>query len=141
MTPHPGSPIDRLPTRPADPGEPEGWEADCVPRVLPVGWTLHTRTDDGAMFLHHSGLSAIMSAAREQDGKRWIHLSIARRSRLPSWEELVAARNVFIGPEKLVVQVLAPAGRHISIHRYCLHLWHCLDGDPVPDFARGGDSL
>lgn len=28
--------------------------------------------------------------------------------------------------------------KYINLHPTCLHLWHCLDGDVVPDFARGG---
>lgn len=124
-----------------------GWEttdalvAEVLPRGAPAGWTLIARSSDGASYRHSNGLAAILSVANELDGKRWVHLSVSRSNRLPSWTELTEARDAFLGPEALCVQVLAPKSRHINIHAHCLHLWQCLDGDPVPDFARGGRSI
>jgi hypothetical protein len=50
-------------------------------------------------------------------------------------------KNLFLGRERLALQVLVSESRWINIHPYVLHLWACVDGDPVPDFARGGDSI
>lgn len=124
-----------------------GWEttdalvATVLPNPTPVGWTQLQRSSDGASYNHSNGLVAIVTVANELDGKRWVHLSVSRAARLPSWDDLTSARDAFLGPEALAVQVLAPKSRHINIHAHCLHLWKCLDGDPVPDFARGGRSI
>lgn len=119
----------------------DGLVARILPRPTPAGWTLTDRPADGAWYKRGDGLGAILTVATEDDGKRWVHLSVSRAKRLPSWEDLVAARDAFLGTEALAVQVLAPNSRHINIHAFCLHLWRCLDGDPVPDFARGGTSI
>lgn len=124
-----------------------GWEvqdalvADVLPSPVPAGWNLVERSSDGASYRHSNGLAAILTVANELDGKRWIHLSVSRATRLPSWDDLVSVRDAFLGPEALCVQVLAPKSRHVNIHPFCLHLWRCLDSDPVPDFARGGRSI
>lgn len=134
--------IDRLPTQPATPREPEGWEEDAArPAALPASWRTLALGADGGMYERSDGLRVITSAAREEDGKRWLHVSCSRRSRVPPYEELVVVRNLFIGDDRAAIQVFPPRSRHISIHRYCLHLWCCLDGSPLPDFARGGDSI
>ena len=109
-----------------------------LPSPVPKGWELVNRVGDGAWYRASNGLALCLTVAHEDDGKRWIHLTVSRVNRLPSWDELVAARDAFLGSEALCVQVLAPKSRHVNIHPYCLHLWRCLDGDPVPDFARGG---
>lgn len=116
------------------------WVGKFLPRVLPSGWRV-IPGGDGAKYVRPDGLSIIVSGSFELDGKRWLHVSCARADRLPSWEDLRAVKDQFIGKDKLAVQVLPPQEKYISIHAYCLHLWHCLDVDPVPDFARGGSSI
>ncbi len=112
-----------------------------VPRVLPYGWRVIDTTDDGARYRRGDGLVLILSGATELDGKRWVHLSISRSDRLPSWDELKECKDLFLGRDVLAVQVLPPASKHVNIHPYVLHLWRCLDGDPCPDFTRGGGTI
>jgi hypothetical protein len=116
-----------------------GWVGTFLP-VLPANWRMMPSAD-GAKYVAPDRLSVIVSGSFELDGKRWLHVSCARPDRLPSWEDLREVKNRFIGADKLAVQVLPPESRYISIHPYCLHLWHCIDADPVPDFARGGASI
>ena len=118
------------------------WIADHIPRVIPPNWRVVKINWDGVLWVSGSlGISVILSGNTEQDGKRWLHLSLARRSRLPSWEEVRLVKDLFLGKERLAVQVLPPASRYININPHCLHLWSCVDGDPVPDFARGGQTI
>jgi hypothetical protein len=95
---------------------------------------------DGARYANDAGLTVILSGAIEEDGRRWLHLSISHRSRLPKWRELVAVRDLFPG-DVYCYQVLPPQEKHVNIHPRVLHLWHCLDGNPLPDFTRGTGSL
>lgn len=113
------------------------WVADRLPRLLPIGWERIQTTEDGARYLYRrSGiapvLSVIISGCIELDGKRWIHVSCAYMG---------ANRNTLLGRDAKAIQVLAPASEHITIHDFCLHLWHCVDGDPLPDFTHGGQGL
>lgn len=116
---------------------------DVVPRILPAGWSDVPALPDMRAFEHRViGLRVIFSATTEQDGKRWVHASVSRTDRrLPTWENLRLVKNVFIGTNKLVIQVLPREADYINIHPSCLHLWHCLDGDPTPDFTRGTGSI
>jgi hypothetical protein len=121
--------------------EPE-WVREHIPRVLPPNWRVMRVNLDGVAWRSDSlGIAVILSGATEQDGKRWLHLSLSRKSRLPTWEDMRLVKNLFLGRERLALQVLVPESRWINIHPYVLHLWSCIDGDPVPDFARGGDSI
>jgi hypothetical protein len=47
-------------------------------------------------------------------------------------------KRSFIGDERMAVQVFPRASEHVNIAKYCLHLWHCVDGDPTPDFRIEG---
>lgn len=84
------------------------------------------------------GLLVICTATRERDGRRWIRVSMSRRRRLPSYEDMCLVKDVFVGRERLAVQVFARAKDHVNINPCVLHLWSCLDGDPVPDFRHEG---
>lgn len=84
------------------------------------------------------GLLVYCSACREADGQRWMHVSMSRRRRLPSYEDMKLVKDTFIGRDRLAVQVFARACDHVNIAQNALHLWCCLDKDPVPDFRHQG---
>lgn len=112
------------------------WADEVIPRILPAGWVKRTQP-----YLHYfSGdrLGVILSARTEADSKRWLHVSVSRPSRLPSWADVQRVKDIFVGPQKLAVQVLPRKGDYVNMHQHCLHLWSCLDGDPVPDFRTAG---
>lgn len=118
------------------------WIADHKPAVIPPLWRMDQRNADGWRFVNRvAQLSVILSGAVEQDGKRWLHLSMASPDRLPTWDELRAVKDWAIGVDTYAVQVLPPRERYVNIHPYCLHLFACVDGHPLPDFTRGGASL
>lgn len=117
------------------------WVHDLLPAVLPYDYLLVERGEDGCSYTRKDGLKIIVSGAVEQDGRRWIHLSCSRKTRNPSWDDLVQIRDVFIGPHRSAYQVLAPKAKHVNIHPHCLHLWHCPDEEILPDFTRGGSSI
>ena len=108
-----------------------------LPTVMPFGWQY--LEDYGNVFRNWKlGLSVIVSMSREQDGKRWMHLSVAGRSRLPTWQELRDVKMWILGPDKVALQVFPREAEYVNIHPHCLHLWHCLDAEIVPDFRRDG---
>lgn len=114
------------------------------PASLPAKWRVQERRRDGASYVvttERGWMTVIASACQESDGKRWVHLSCAYPSRLPTWTELTMIRDVLLGAHAKTIQVLAPKSEHVNIHPYCLHLWHCLDGDPLPDFTQGTGQI
>ena len=62
----------------------------------------------------------------------WLHLSISRADRVPTWAELVRARDALGYKEWLFIQMLAPASAWLNVHDYCMHLYHRLDQETVP---------
>lgn len=115
---------------------------DLLPRVLPSNWRrVHDPRFDGVY--HSLTLRALFSAGVEEDGRRWIHLSVSRTDRMiPTWLDLTEARDALLGRERLAVQVLPPRAEHYDSGTgvEVLHLWAPLDGSPLPNFlrARGG---
>lgn len=93
---------------------------------------------EGEVGSRAQSLRVICTARTENDGKRWMHVSYSRRVRLPSYEDSCLVKEVFIGRDKLALALHVPESQHVNIHPNVLHLWHCMDGDPVPDFRVEG---
>ena len=85
-------------------------------------------------------LNVIDSVCIESDGKLWRHISATRRDgkALPGYDDMVWLKEKFIGSTGWAIQYFPPANEHISDHQSCLHLWHCLEGNPLPDFRKFG---
>ena len=116
---------------------------DLLPRIIPAPWREAQRGEDGAAYINSGArLSLIISFAIEGDGRAWVHMSLAGRDRLPTWQQLVDTKRWAIG-DVYAYQVFPPAAKHVNIHPYALHLWAPLDGggQPLPDFTQGGDSI
>lgn len=115
---------------------------DVIPRVLPDGWQVLQPFGDGNAYQHRAGLRVIVSTADFPDGRDWMHISVSRKDRLPSWDDLKLVKNTFAGVQRVAYQVIAPADEHVNIHDFCLHLWTPLTGErPLPDFTRGTGSI
>jgi len=113
-----------------------------APESLPVGWKKLRDMLDGAMYKRSSdGMTVITSGSIELDDKRWAHVSMAHRGRVPSYGDMVIVKNLFIGRNKRAIQLFVDERDHVNLHPYCLHLWHCLDEDGIPDFTRGTGSI
>jgi hypothetical protein len=111
--------------------------AAAIPRPLPFAWFVRAGNYSNA-FIRMDGLSVIVSVELCDDGRRWLHVSCARQHTLPDWSDIKAVKRAFIGDEKKAIQVLPPAAEYVNVHPHCLHLWHCLDNDGLPDFRRDG---
>lgn len=75
------------------------------------------------------------------DGKFWLHLSISHRKRIPSYGELVYLKKHWAGDDRKCIMVFPPKPEHVNIHPHCLHLFCCLDDDPLPDFTCGTGAI
>ena len=121
---------------------------DFLPTVLPAGWSeiaapwKGVERDYARAYRKHDTVSVIVTCAQQLDGKRWLHVSVARRNReAPQWALMAEVKDLFIGPERTALQVMPPRSKHVNIHEGCLHWWHCLDGDVTPDFTAGGETI
>jgi len=127
--------------KPLAPASPEGprLSAELCPRVLPHGWVEVDQLGIAGMYVNRvQRLAMMFSVEREADGKRWMHVSVSHTQRIPTWEEMRSVQDWAIGRDKLAIQVMPPDYAYVNDHPRTLHLWHCLDGDPTPDFRHHG---
>jgi hypothetical protein len=118
---------------------------DRIPQQFPSSVRLIKQGLDGAAYRvqngRFAGLKVIVSVAIEGDGKAWLHVSCSRRDRLPSWEDLKFVKETFIGESNYAYQIFPPKSQYVNIHPYCLHLYHCLEEAPLPEFSFLGLTI
>ena len=59
----------------------------------------------------------------------WEHVSVSRKSRVPSYEDLVRIKNLFWDNSDTVMQLFVPKEDHVNYRPYCLHLWRPLNSE------------
>jgi hypothetical protein len=113
------------------------WARNNYPRIVPVGWFKEAvrATLPGWWWLHETGLKVCCGAVL-RDEKRWLHVSMSRRDRMPSYDEMCEVKRLFIGEDTQAIQLFPRKSEHVNLHPNCLHLWACLDGDGLPDFRQ-----
>lgn len=112
------------------------------PMILPRPWREMQRRLDGALYLNELTGQSVILTLEEHDGRKWLHVSTAFQNRLPTWMELRAVKDLFVGRDREAMQILPPEKEYVNIHPYCLHLWSLADGTRLlPDFTQGSGSL
>lgn len=86
-------------------------------RVLLTGYPRGNR-QNGAFLFKERGLRVIISA-----GAEWEHVSVSRKSRIPSYEDMEWVAGIFWRADQTIMQVHVPAAEHINVHENCLHWW------------------
>lgn len=112
---------------------------NLLPKFLPPGWK---RQQIGKatplVYSGTKGLKVLVSCLLEEDKEFWLHVSVSHPKRLPTYEELKTVKRIFIGDDRVALQVFPKASEHVNVHVYCLHLWCCASNDRrIPDFTRG----
>ncbi len=111
--------------------------------ILPRAWHLVRRSMDGGHFVYRNNpqLSAIFSVEAHVE-RLWLHLSVAGNGRVPSWDELRGAKDLFLGDVEAYM-VAPPRARYVNINPDVLHLFAPVDQEhlPLPDFTAGSHSL
>jgi hypothetical protein len=89
----------------------------------PDGWRLVSLDGDGSVI--------VSCAPAPDDGVEWVHASMTREGRVPSYEDLCLLHRAVFGPGGWSYQVFAPEVEHVNIHPHALHLWGRRDGQPA----------
>ena len=89
----------------------------------------------GLALQHQRGVRVIVTI-EEHDSKNWVHVSCSRSDRLPDWEDIMFVKDTTVGRDAEAYQVLPAKSKHVNLHPNVLHMWHCLDGNALPDFRN-----
>ncbi len=98
----------------------------------PDGWMIVERRADGLMWVRtvSNPISVIEDITVKEDGKHWLHVSVARqgkhKNQLPTYEEINLIRKLFIGDHRECYHIFPPKERWVNFSNV-LHLWCCLD--------------
>ena len=67
------------------------------------------------------------------NGAGWEHVSVSRRDRCPTWDEMCKVKALFWCPDEVVIQYHPAEKVYVNRHRFCLHLWRPVGIDiPTP---------
>ena len=67
------------------------------------------------------------------DGLGWDHVSVSRKTDIPTWDEMCWVKSWFFEDDETVMQLHPAKNDHINIHSKCLHLWRPHEGEiPMP---------
>ena len=91
---------------------------DAIPRVLPDGWTVLQRFGDGNAYQYRNGLRVIVTTDEFDDCREWMHVSISRKDRIPTYDDLKFVKNTF-AENRFAYQVFPPLDQNINIHDFC----------------------
>lgn len=110
---------------------------------VPASWRMIERSPGGGIFVRGS-IQVILSVARYEDGRIWLHASACGRTgnggfRLPDWDEFKRVKNDFIGCDRWAYQVFPDERNYINQNAFVLHLFALMDRDDkaLPDFTWG----
>lgn len=62
----------------------------------------------------------------------WEHVSVSRKNRCPTWEEMCAVKDMFFEKEECAIQYHPRESEYVNNHPYCLHIWRPI-GIAIPE--------
>lgn len=95
-------------------------------KIATLQWPPGSGNEAGKIYTHKlnpNSMKVIISKALMQNGDKWLHLSVSRTDRLPSWDEMKKIQSDFFGDDFEMVHMLPKKKDYVNIHSYCLHLW------------------
>lgn len=105
---------------------------EVMPKILPPRWESGATYENARDWF--DGDLRVLAEVELVDGALWLHVSMSRRGRLPSWEDLRFVKDVVIGRDRKALQILPSADEYVNIHPHVLHLYAALERDLLPDF-------
>lgn len=94
----------------------------------------HGQGDEYGFFLIPFGsqMLAVIASA----GGGWDHVSVSKRNKTPTWEEMCFIKDLFWDESEVVVQYHPAKDDYVNVAKTCLHLWRLQDQEfPVPPIS------
>lgn len=104
-------------------------ESPLQKKTLPPGWSDQGFFEiDGyaiscCYYNGRRGLAVLLSLSTMDNGERFIHCSLSRRSRLPSWDDVKVVKTTFLGEDTEAFHIVPKKEDYINVNPYCIHLW------------------
>jgi hypothetical protein len=104
-------------------GEEESVRTDAINRDVPIIERGPMRLEYGvtAQVYMMNGCRILASRDPTDNGYAW-HLSISRRDRDPTWQEIATARYRILPDVQEMAMYLPPLDEYVNAHPYCFHL-------------------
>jgi hypothetical protein len=113
-----------------------------IPPIIPAGWVeIPSFNPVSRTFIRAMPHLAVIIGEERHSRDWWIHLSISHRDRIPIWDEIKEAKELFIGKDRKAIQVLPAEEHYYNQHPYTLHLWSCLGADALPEFTKLAEKV
>ena len=99
----------------------------------PKVWGVVPLTVGGNMFfggyvkLPDCGTCAVVYGYNEA-GKEHVSVSPRKKSRMPSWDDMCALKDIFFEDEEEAYEIHPPKSGYVNLQENCLHLWRPVDG-------------
>ncbi|MBO3463825.1 hypothetical protein G7B40_001335 [Aetokthonos hydrillicola Thurmond2011] len=118
---------------------------------MPNGWRIEWMSELGVSWIgalqpgfQSPKFTVLYSIALESDDKLWLHLSISKQTIskkmvIPEYWECAKIRSLVFG-DKWSIQYFPVAEEYVNMADV-LHFWHCLEGNPMPDFRKLGMGI
>lgn len=86
--------------------------------------------NNGAFFIPRDGETTPLRVVAS-DHLGWEHVSVSLPGRTPTWGEMSWVKDLFWGPEDVVIQYHPAEGEYVNAHPNCLHMWRPV-GEELP---------
>lgn len=112
----------------------------------PSYWKRESMTGDFSQYASSwrhplAGLFVMGSLSSFKDGTQAIHVSVSRKDRLPSWDEISKVKNEFIGEDVTAFHMIPKREDYVNLHVYCIHVWSEKFGKDLPSLPNLKDLV
>ncbi len=97
-------------------------------RGLPKGWQIKGETDRIINWHDQHGLIVTMGSQKQEDGKIWIQIVVKRRSRMPTLDDLIKVRKLFVDADDIAYMIFPPIAEGLPQQT---SLWICPGEKPL----------
>jgi hypothetical protein len=90
-------------------------QPQAIYKELPMARAMGPEAAEYMRAWEFNGLQIIASVAEYDDNKEWLHISVSRKSRLPTYDDMTRIKRDFIGDDRKAISVLPEKKNHLDL--------------------------